>query len=122
MNYIYSFEKLQVWQISRSLVKSVYIITKQFPDDERFGLISQLRRAAVSIVSNLAEGSGKSSMKDQIRYVEIAYSSTLEVYCQLLIASDLDYVNEHDLESFKKEIVKITNMLNSLKKSMQDRS
>lgn len=121
MNYTYSFEKLQVWQIARTLVKSVYIITKQFPDEEKFGLISQLRRAAVSIVSNLAEGSGKSSMKDQIRYVEIAYSSTLEVYCQLMIASDLDYVNEHDLESFKKEIVKITNMLNSLKKSMQDR-
>lgn len=122
MNYTYSFEKLQVWQIARTLVKSIYVTTKQFPEEEKFGLTSQLRRASISIVSNLAEGSGKSSMKDQVRYVEIAYSSTLEVYCQLLIASDLDYVTECELESFKKEIVKITNMLNSLKKSMQDRS
>lgn len=62
----YSFEKLQVWQHARGLAKNIYLITKQFPDDERFGLTSQLRRASVSVCSNLAEGSSRNSYKDKV--------------------------------------------------------
>lgn len=76
--YTYSFEKLEVWNESKEFTKSIYTITSIFPDQEKFGLISQLRRAAVSICSNIAEGSARSTYKDKAHFTTMAFSSAIE--------------------------------------------
>jgi len=78
----YAFENLTVWQESRKFVKEIYLVTADYPKDERYGLISQLRRASVSVSSNLAEGSCRWSKKEQARFYEIAYGSLIEVLNQ----------------------------------------
>ncbi|MBD5232200.1 MAG: four helix bundle protein [Bacteroidales bacterium] len=85
MGYSLSFEKLEVYQLSRSLVKWVYRVTSSFPEHQRFSLINQLQRAAVSVASNIAEGSGRQHSKDKVHFIHIAYGSLMEVYCQLQI-------------------------------------
>lgn len=100
----YSFEKLKVWELSRTLVKEVYSLTKKFPDEEKFGLSNQLRRAVVSINSNLAEGSTRNSFKDKARFTEIAYGSLMEVLSQLILSLDLSYV---DAEEYRVNRLKV---------------
>ena len=77
MSYIYSFEKLHVWNDARKLVKEIYFITEQFSQSEKFSLTNQMRRASISIVSNIAEGTGRTSAKDQAYFFQIAYSSLI---------------------------------------------
>jgi len=79
--HTYSFEKLEVWQKASVYVSTIYKLTESFPVVEKFGLVSQLRRASISIVSNIAEGTSRSSLKDQVRFTEIAYGSAIETYC-----------------------------------------
>jgi four helix bundle protein len=121
MGYMYSFEKLDVWQAARLLVKDIYIISEKFPSSEKFGIVNQIRRASVSVVSNIAEGVNRFSLKEQSRFIEIAYGSLTEVYCQIIIASDLNFINDIEVETIKKNIHKISNQLNSLLKSIQQR-
>lgn len=111
----YSFEKLNVWRESVTLVKSVYKITAQYPSEERFGLISQLRRAAISVSSNLAEGTSRKSNKEKARFTNISYSSAMEVLNQLIISKELTYIKEKDYIFVREKIEKITNMLNALR-------
>ena len=113
----YSFEKLLVWQKSKSLAVIVYKTTSDFPKEELFGMTSQMRRCSVSIASNLAEGSGRSSFKDKARFTEISYSSALELLNQLMIAVDLEYISEESYLKIRTEIEEITFMLDSLHKS-----
>ena len=113
----FSFEKLTVWQKSRKLSVSIYEVTKSFPDDERFGLISQMRRCAISISSNIAEGSGRHSGKDKARFTEIAFSSALELLNQIIIANDLQFISNKNHDVLRDNISEITAMLNSLHKS-----
>jgi len=94
---LFSFEKLDVWKLSMTLTKSVYKLTKVFPDEEKFGLTSQIRRASVSIASNIAEGSSRITGKEQARYSEISFGSLLEVLNQLIIATELEYISEAEL-------------------------
>jgi four helix bundle protein len=117
MNRVFGFEKLKVWQKSRNLAINIYKITKYFPEDERFGLISQIRRSAVSIPSNIAEGSGRHNPKDKARFSEIAYSSALELLNQIIISNDLEFLNEEDYLKIRIEISEITAMLDGLRKS-----
>lgn len=117
MTYIYSFEKLQVWNDARSLVKQVYTLTEQLPTTEKYGLVSQMRRAAVSVVSNIAEGSGRTSQKDQARFYQIAFSSLIELLNQFIIANDLNYISQNALMDIRTEIEKVSNKLNALRKS-----
>lgn len=114
---IYSFEKLNVWQESLYLVKSIYDVTKDFPKEERFGLTSQIRRATVSISSNLAEGTSRAANKDKARFTTISFSSAMEVLNQLIISKELNYISENDYIFVRQKIEKITNMLNSLRNS-----
>jgi len=114
--YSYSFEKLEVWQLARSLVRNIYKTTEGFPDSEKFGLTSQLRRAAVSISSNIAEGNGRSSNKDKARFIEIAYSSLLEVLNQLILSNDLNFINKDALNEYRKNINELSNKLNAFHK------
>ena len=118
MGYQYNFEKLEVWNDARHFVKAVYNITSHFPDKEKFGLSSQIQRASVSVVSNIAEGVSRNSVKEQIRFVEMAYGSLMEVYCQLYIAVDLGYIISELFETIKTEIDKIANKLNALNRSL----
>jgi len=116
--YTYSFEKLEVWQLTKKLVVKIYIITSQFPAEEKFGLVSQLRRASVSICSNLAEGSGRGTPKDQGNFYNKAYSSLMEVVNQLLISHDLNWISPSDLNDVRKDLEVISSKINSLRKSI----
>ncbi|MGL5015773.1 MAG: four helix bundle protein [Bacteroidales bacterium] len=122
MSYTFSFERLNVWQDARKFVNDVYALTANFPDSEKYGITSQLRRAAVSVVSNIAEGVGRQSLKEQARFIEISYSSLMEVYCQLLISTDQGYLSQDEFLSLKSDMYKISNELNQLRKSMERRS
>ncbi len=113
----YSFEKLEVWKESVRLVKLIYTITLQFPKEERFGLVSQLRRASVSIASNLAEGTSRITDKDKAHFTTISFSSAMEVLNQLILSKELDFISEKEYLELRKMISKITNMLNSLRRA-----
>jgi four helix bundle protein len=112
----YSFEKLEVWKDSRKLVKLTYDLTNQFPKSEMYCLTNQMKRAAISICSNLSEGSGRYSSKDQAHFYQMSYSSLLELLNQFYIAFDLQYIEQNDLEIVKMSIYKISNKINSLRK------
>ena len=116
-NYVYSFEKLIVWQKSIELAKQIYSITSNFPKEEIYGLTSQIRRAVVSISSNIAEGYVKSSSKEQIRFSEIAYGSLMEVLNQVIIAKEIGYISEANYLSIRQGIEEISRMLNALRNS-----
>ncbi|MEY2427411.1 MAG: hypothetical protein QOJ40_296 [Verrucomicrobiota bacterium] len=91
---MFPFEKLEVWQQAIDFADSVYRLTRTFPDDERFGLTSQMRRAAVSVASNIAEGSARYSRNDFAHFVEIATGSLFEVVTQSVIARRQDFIQE----------------------------
>lgn len=115
--YTYYFEKLDVWKISIQLTKDVYTVTKSFPDEEKFGLISQLRRASSSVPTNITEGLSRDSFKDQARFSTIAYGSLMEVLNLLIITKELDYIEEENYLELRLNINEVSNKLNSLKKS-----
>ena len=115
--YIFSFEKLEVWKEALILVKDIYELTKNFPSEEKFGLKSQLRRASVSISSNLAEGTSRSTDKDKAHFTTISYSSTMEVLNQLIISKELGFIDEDEYSKIRLQIHKISNMLNALRKA-----
>ena len=119
--YQYSFEKLDVWQDARAFVKKIYDLTSQFPPKENYGLSSQMQRAAVSIASNIAEGMGRNTEKEQIRFLEIAFGSLMETLCQLYLAVDLSYLSQDVFDSMKADVDKISNRINGLSKSIKDR-
>ena len=113
----YSFENLEVWQKSREMVKDIYQATSAYPKDEKFGLTSQLRRASVSVSSNIAEGSTRWSKKDQSRFYEIAFGSLIEVLNQLILSTDLEFLQETQLTELRTKIDQTGRMLNALYKS-----
>lgn len=119
--YQYSFEKLDVWKDARAFVKKIYDLTSQFPLKENYGLSSQMQRAAVSIASNIAEGMGRSTEKEQLRFLEIAYGSLMETLCQLYLALDLCYLSQDVFDSMKADVDKISNRINGLSKSIKER-
>ena len=121
MSYQYGFERLEVWQDSRVFVKHIYTLTKSFPKEERLSLCSQLQRAAVSIPSNIAEGMSRTSDREKIRFLEVAYGSLMEVYCQLCISSDLSYITATQLDDLKTQIDKMSNKMNALVKAIKQR-
>ena len=108
------FKNLIVYQKSKDLVIQVYALLKLFPDDERFALCGQMRRAAISIPSNIAEGMARVSNKDQSHFLNIAYGSLMELYAQLDIAYDLGYINQNEYEKIEISINEIDKMIISL--------
>lgn len=116
-NFVYSFEKLIVWQKSIELAKQIYSTTSNFPKEEIYGLSSQIRRAVVSISSNIAEGYVKSSSKEQIRFSEIAYGSLMEVLNQVIIAKEIGYISEDNYINIRQNIEEISRMINALRNS-----
>ncbi|ULC58500.1 four helix bundle protein [Flaviramulus sp. BrNp1-15] len=117
MAYQFSFEKLNVWIDSKELVKLIYLITKEFPSEEKYGLTNQLRRASISIASNLAEGTSRNTNKDKAHFTTLSFSSLMEVLNQIIIAKELDFLNEENYQIIRLEIEKISNKLNALRKA-----
>jgi four helix bundle protein len=115
--YSFSFERMIAWKESRLLVKTIYQITSQFPKEELYSLTNQIRRAAISTSSNLAEGAGRQSSKDQAHFYQIAYSSLMELMNQLYTSLDLNYIDEPTLSKLKKHILAISYLINKLRKS-----
>lgn len=113
----YSFEKLDVWKKSKDFTVNIYQVTANFPSAEKFGLVSQLRRAAVSVSSNIAEGSSRTSNKDQARFYIMAYSSAVEILNQLIISKDLEFLSEGNYKELRSDIEDITAMINRLHKA-----
>ena len=114
---MFNFEKLNAYQNARLLVKDVYNLLDKFPQKEEFALKSQLRRAVVSIPSNIAEGMGRISDKEKVHFIEIAYSSLMETYCQLQLANDLNYITNSDFDQIKPLIEDNAKLLSGLRKN-----
>jgi len=115
-------ESLEVWQKAMDFVLNIYEVTKAFPADERFGLTSQVRRAAVSIPANIAEGAARQSDKEFIRFLAIAQGSCSEVETELLIARRLDYLSQAAYQELKNVADMIGRMLIGLSKHLRGKS
>ena len=111
----YGFEKLDVWHLSVELSKRIYTISREIPSDEKYGLVSQIKRASVSVSSNIAEGSSRSSFKEQARFSEIAYGSLIEVLNQLILSFELKFITKQSYQETRTLIEEISNKLNGLK-------
>lgn len=118
----YSYKNLDVYKESKVLVKMVYGLLKQFPKEEQYALCDQLRRAVISVPSNIAEGSGRTSMKDQAHFLEIAFGSLMEVDCQMDIACDLEYITQENLSKICIQISRVAAMLSALRNKCLQRS
>lgn len=118
----FPFEKLEVWQDARKLVRSVYGCTESFPSSERFGLTSQLRRSAVSVANNLAEGSGRSSLKDQAHFSNQAYASLMETACDLILATDLKFSVAEEVDPILNQTYDLSVRVHNLRESQLRRA
>ncbi len=107
------FRKMMIWERSMKYVVLTYTFTKQFPDDERFGLISQMRRASVSISSNIAEGSARNSDTEFKRFLEISLGSAFELETQLIISNEMNYLKNEKFNECLSELQEIQKMINS---------
>lgn len=114
-----NFKELLVWQRSIDFVTEIYRTTEAFPKDEIYGLISQIRRAAVSIPSNIAEGNSRRSKPDYLQFLKIARGSCAEIETQLIISKNLGFLNEDDYLKLNQQIIEISKMLNGLINSLQ---
>ena len=117
--YKFYFEKLEVWQNARKLVKEIYKISRNFPDGERFGITNQIRRASTSITANIAEGVSRNTNKDKSKFINIAYSTSIEVINFLILSWDLDFISEEKYIELREKTELITNQLNSFYKSLE---
>jgi four helix bundle protein len=108
------FKKLAIWKKAIELSKEVYLITRELPDDEKFGLLSQMRRASVSIPSNIAEGTSRNSEIEYKRFLEFAIGSAFELETQLVIAHTIGYLNQEEVDKLQNEIVALEKQINAL--------
>ena len=115
MKYIRPYKKLEVYTVGKELVLHVYELLKRFPKEEQYALCDQLRRAVISVPSNIAEGLGRLSEKEQVRFIEIAYGSLLEVETQLELACDLHYISEEDLDGVMALVDREAKLLSGLR-------
>jgi four helix bundle protein len=113
--HVYPFEKLRVWESARRLIKEVYSVTKAFPRSEMYGLTSQANRAAVSVAANLAEGSSRTSRRDQAHFSQIAYGSLMELACLLIVAVDLELLTASQEAGLRQRIESVSRQLNALR-------
>ena len=115
---MHQFKELEIWKRSRLFCSQIYAITLKFPSEEKFGLTNQLRRASVSIPSNIAEGSSRNSNKDFARFLEIAIGSAYEIETQLLIAFDLCFIKIDELEKSVNELNEIIKMISRFRSNL----
>ena len=114
-----NFKNLKVWQKGIELVVKVYRYSQKFPQEEIYGLTSQMRRSAISIPSNIAEGSGRSSDKDFNRFLDISLGSSFELETQIIIAHKLDFLSENEFEELNNMVREEQMMITGLQKSLK---
>jgi len=112
MDNFVDYTSLEVWIESRRLTVLIYTLSSRFPDNEKFGLISQIRRAAVSVPSNIAEGIGRQYQKEKIQFLHISRGSLFELETQLFVAYDIKFINEKQLEETRAQILKCKKLIN----------
>ncbi len=117
----FGFQKLEIYQLSKELVKDIYKLSSSFPSDEKYALVQQINKAAVSVASNIAEGTSRNGYQEKIHFINISYSSLMEIVCQTEIAFELGYLKKDAFENIskraKKLSVKMSNYIASIKKS-----
>ena len=116
-----NYKDLKVWQRSYQLCLEIYGITKSFSREELYGLTSQIRRAAVSVPSNIAEGYGRKTTPDYIRSLYIAYGSSCELETQILLSGDLGYIKDKNMQELLEKIGEVERMLKALIKSLENK-
>ncbi|RLD59353.1 MAG: diversity-generating retroelement protein bAvd family protein [Bacteroidetes bacterium] len=119
---MHNFKELKVWQKSRVLTSEIYNITRKLPKDERFGLISQMDRAVVSIPSNIAEGSGRFTNRDFRRFLDYSLGSAYELETQIILSYDLGFVSEKDYLEILKKIEEVQKMIFGFRKTLSIKS
>lgn len=118
---MHNFRKLKVYTIAKELVRSVYLMVDTFPMKEKYGLTDQLRRAVISIPSNIAEGLGRSTHKDKGHFMQIAYGSLMEVLAQVDIACDVGYISTEQFLKMEQLIVEESKLLHGMINSLKDK-
>jgi len=119
MNYRLPFERYEIYQMAVRLSLEIYSITKKWPNEERFGMISQIRRASMSVGANIAEGTARFSEKEKARFIEIAFGSLMEVAHFLYMAKELSLIDQNELNRKKETINKLANKLNAFSKILK---
>lgn len=122
MAYIKTYKELIVWKRSMELVKEIYLLTEKFPRSEIYGIISQMRRSAISIPSNIAEGYGRKSPKEYSQFYSIAYGSALELETQLIISKDLQFAKTHEFVKSNSLLTEVLKMLHSMLHAMRTKT
>lgn len=112
------YKNLKVYQIAKVIVKNVYQLMKKFPSEERYALCDQLRRAAISVPSNIVEGLSRTSDKEKHNFLNIAYGSLMETMCQLDISADLGYITNEELKHVEDESVELICMMKGLMRNL----
>lgn len=120
-NKIHDFTDLITWKKAHEIVLDTYNLIKKFPDDEKYGLTSQMRRAAVSITSNIAEGFGRSTGKDKGHFYTISKGSLFELRSQYYIAKDLCYIKEQEISNIKEKIIEVEKLISGLINNAPDK-
>jgi four helix bundle protein len=115
-----SYQKLLVWQKSIQLVEDIYRVTKTYPDEEKFGLTSQIRRSAISIPSNIAEGRHRSSKLDYSKFLYISFASTKELQTQIEISKRLGFISNEDALTIDSQINEISKMLHAILQNLKN--
>lgn len=122
---MFHFEKLEIYQLAKEIVKDCYKIAQKFPNEEKYALVPQVYRAAISVPSNIAEGVSRRGKKDQVHFLNISYASLMELVCQVEIAQEVGYIDSTDLSIFKRKAnnlaIKMNNYANYIKKLAEKR-
>lgn len=116
---MHKYKNLNAWNEGRKLVKDIYLLTAEFPSDERFGLVSQMRRASISIISNIAEGAGRRTNGEYHRFLGIANGSVFELEAQCVVAADLGFLDEAALPTIADRVDHISRMIVKLQDSLK---
>ena len=116
---MHQFKNLEIWKRSRLFCSKIYGVTSNFPDNEKFGITNQLRRASVSIPSNIAEGLSRASNKEFSRFLEIAIGSAYEIETQLLISNDLKFLESETVETLLNELEEIVKMISKFRTTLK---
>lgn len=115
---MHNFKELKIWQEAMELAKEIFAVTKSFPYEEKFGLVSQLNRCVVSVPSNIAEGAGRSTDKEFNRFLNIAFGSCFELKTQLLLSNEFNYITKEQTQLLTEKVRTVQKMLSGLKKSI----
>ena len=119
---VFPHEKLEVWQLAKVLAGRVYLLTASFPKEERFGLADQMRRAGVSVMSNLAEGCGRTSARDQAHFSQLAFGSLLELDAQHQLSLDLGFLRPSDYQDIRNSVLELVKKISALRASQLKRA